>query len=242
MKPQPAPEAAAVRDMWIAHAPREGGAPVRLHGVSIAAPRCGAPQLLYLHGARCDMRSSALRMLRLRELGFAVLGIDYRGYGRSTPAWPTERRACEDAAAAWRWLAMQQPQARRYLYGHSLGGAIAVQLATQVDDAAGLILESTFTSLPAVLNGLRWGGRQLGALLAPCFDAASRVAGVKAPVLVVHGSDDRLVPPALGQALFECAPPPKRFVLVEGGTHHDAAAIGCAQYRAALHELFGLAS
>ena len=75
---------------------------------------------------------------------------------------------------------------------------------------------------------------------APATEAAERIARVKAPVLVVHGSEDRLIPPALGQALYERAPHPKRFVLVEGGSHHSTNAVGQPLYRQALADLFGL--
>ena len=69
--------------------PRDAEAnPVKLHGLWLAQPRADAPVLLYLHGARWDVRSSAQRMRRMHELGFAVLGIDYRGFGQSSPALP----------------------------------------------------------------------------------------------------------------------------------------------------------
>jgi hypothetical protein len=72
------------------------------------------------------------------------------------------------------------------------------------------------------------------------FDAAARIDKVRSPVLVVHGSDDRLVPPEIGHALYRRAPEPKRFVLVQGGSHHNTNSIGIAQYRSALRELFGM--
>jgi alpha-beta hydrolase superfamily lysophospholipase len=181
-------------------------------------------------------------MQHLHELGFAVLGIDYRGFGRSTPALPSERTACEDACAAWRWLAQVHLQARRYVYGHSLGGAIAVHLATTVDDAAGLMIEGTFTSIPELFGTMRWGWLPLTPLITERFDSAQRMPRVRIPLLVVHGSDDELIHPDLGRALYERATvAPKRFVLVQGGSHHDTCTLGRAQYRDALQELFGLA-
>ena len=73
-----------------------------------------------------------------------------------------------------------------------------------------------------------------------CRDAAERIRRARVPVLVVHGSEDRLIPPALGRALFELAPEPKRFVLVDGGTHHNTNGLAQDQYRAAMTQLFGL--
>ncbi len=231
---------AGLQDRWIHFDSAESGEPATLHGLWLPQAADDAPVLLFLHGARWDIRSSAQRMRSLHALGFSVLGIDYRGFGQSTAALPSERMACEDACAAWRWLAQRHPQAQRYVYGHSLGGAIAVQLATLVDDATGLIVEGTFTSIPEVI-GLNRGWRPLASLITQRFDSAQRIHQVKVPTLVVHGSADHFIRPELGRALFERVTAPKRFMLVKGGTHHDTHAIGQAQYREALHELFGLA-
>ncbi len=229
-----------LQDVWIAFPSTLLQRPVRLSGLWLPQADAAAPQLLYLHGARWDLRSSVHRMRRLHELGFAVLGIDYRGFGRSTDTLPSEAEAQEDALAAWQWLADRNPQAARYVFGHSLGGAIAVRLATEVSDEDGLIVEGSFTSIPDVVSSFRWGWLPLGPFITQRFDAASRIARVGAPVLVVHGSEDRLILPALGQALFERAVEPKRFVLVDGGTHHNTLWRGQAQYRQALAELFKL--
>ena len=218
----------------------ESAAPMRLHGLWLAQPRADAPVLLYLHGARYDVRGSAPRIRRMHELGFSVLAVDYRGFGRSTPALPSEASATDDAAAAWRWLAQQHPASRRYVFGHSLGAAIAVHLASEVDDAAGLIIEGGFTSISDVASTFRWGWLPFGPFVTQRFDAAGRIARLRIPVLVVHGSEDRLIPPELGRALYERAPKPKRFVLVEGGSHHSTNAVGQPQYRAAIAELFGI--
>jgi hypothetical protein len=196
--------------------------------------------MLYLHGARFDLSGSIHRMQALHALGFAVLGIDYRGFGKSTAALPSERMACEDARAAWDWLIRSHPLARRFIYGHSLGGAIAVALASAVEDADGLIVEGTFTSIPEVFGTMRWGWLPIAPLITERFDSALRVPLVRSPLLVVHGSDDETIHPDLGRALFERAIAPKRFLLVEGGSHHDTHVVGHAQVREVLRELFGL--
>ena len=89
-------------EVWIPFTSAETGEAVRLHGLWLAQPDADAPVLLYLHGARYDVRGSAHRMRRMHELGYAVLGIDYRGFGRSSKALPSENLAHEDALAAWR--------------------------------------------------------------------------------------------------------------------------------------------
>jgi len=230
-------------DVWIefeSSHPEHLGKPARLHGLWLPQAEPSAPVLLYLHGTRWDVRASTPRMRRMHQLGFSVLGIDYRGFGRSTQALPSETLVAEDARAAWAWLAQQHPQARRFVFGHSLGGAVAVQLADEVADEAGLIVEGTFTSIPDVFTSLRWGWVPITWMITQRFDSASRIANVGSPVLVVHGSEDGMVPSSLGRALFDKAREPKRFVLVEGASHYNANAVGQAQYREALTALFGL--
>jgi alpha-beta hydrolase superfamily lysophospholipase len=227
-------------EVWIEHRPAGSDAPVRLYGLWLPQPDPRAPVLLYLHGARWDVRSSAHRMRRMHELGFAVLGIDYRGFGQSTPLLPGEAEATEDALAAWRWLAAQRPEAPRYVFGHSLGGAIAVNLAAEVGDERGLIVEGSFPSIREVVATFKWGWLPVGPLITQRFEAGSRIGRVGAPVLVVHGSEDRLIRPELGRRLYEQAAEPKRFVLVQGGSHHNTNSLGRAQVREAVAELFGL--
>ena len=231
--------AQGMQDVWIAFRSAESGQTVKLHGLWLAQDRADAPVLLYLHGARWDVRGSAHRMRRMHELGFAVLGIDYRGFGQSTAELPSEVFAYEDAHAAWQWLARQYPQAPRFVFGHSLGSAVAVHLATEVQDAAGLIVEGSFTSIPDVISTFAWGWLPVSPLITQRFDAASRIAKVRVPLLVVHGSEDHLIRPELGRALFDKAPEPKRFVVVQGGSHHNTNAVGQPLYRQALSELFG---
>jgi uncharacterized protein len=227
-------------EVWIEHRPAGASQAIKLHGLWLAQPRADAPVMLYLHGSRWDVLSSAHRMRRLHALGFAVLGIDYRGFGQSTQDLPSEDSAHEDALAAWQWLAERQPKARRYLFGHSLGGAIAVRLASEVNDDAGLMVEGSFTSIPDVVKTMRWGWLPVSPFITQRFDAASRVQRVGVPLLVVHGSQDRLIPSVLGRQLFEQARDPKRFLLVEGGTHHNTNFVGHDAYKTAVAELFGV--
>jgi len=229
-------------EVWIAHRSADSGRDVRLHALWLPQERADAPVLLYLHGARRNVWGSTFRIRNMHELGFAVLAIDYRGFGHSTEELPSEAGVLEDARAAWDWLAREQPQRPRYIFGHSLGGAIAVQLATEVADSRGLIVEGTFTSIPDVFRSFKWGWLPVTPLITQRFDSAQKIAQVRTPVLVVHGSQDSLIRPELGRALYERAPGPKRFVLVEGGTHYSTNGVGQALYREALRELFGLDS
>ncbi len=231
-------------DVWIRFPSQETAQPVKLHGLWLAhdnfSTQPDAPVLLYLHGARFNVTGSAFRARRMQELGFSVLAIDYRGFGKSSPGLPSETMAYEDARAAWDWLGQHYPGRPRYIFGHSLGGAIAIELAAQVKDEAGTLVEGSFTSIPDVVSTFKWGWLPVGPLITQRFDAVKRVPAIGSPLLVVHGGSDRLIQPALGRRLFEAATGRKAFVLVEGGSHHNTNSVGQPQYRAALSELFGL--
>jgi alpha-beta hydrolase superfamily lysophospholipase len=198
------------------------------------------PVLLYLHGARWNVIGSAWRIERMRELGFMVVAVDYRGFGKSDPESPSEKKSYEDAQAAWNWIAQTYPHQPRYIFGHSLGGAIAIELAARVTDEKGTLVEGTFTSIPDVFSTLKWGWLPVSWLISQRFESEKKVAKIGSPLLVVHGSEDRLISPDLGRRLFEAAQEPKRFVLVEGGSHHNTNGIGQPQYRVALKEMFGV--
>lgn len=228
-------------DVWIEFESRVSEAPVKLHGLWLPADEpAGAPVLLYLHGARWNVAGSAPRIRRMQELGFSVLAIDYRGFGKSTPGLPSEEMSYEDARAAWDWLATKYPDRQRYIFGHSLGGAIAIDLASRVIDERGTIVEGTFTSIPDVASTMKWGWLPIGPLISQRFEAVRKVAKVGSPLLVVHGDQDRLIRSDLGRKLYEAAQGRKRFLLVEGGSHHSTMAVGLAHYREALADFFQL--
>ena len=234
--------AVGMDDVWVDYTAADDH-PVRLHGLWLASDRpdaAKAPVLLYLHGARYNVTGSAPRMRRMQELGFSVLAIDYRGFGKSTQELPSEKSAYEDARAAWDWLAKKYPDRPRYIFGHSLGGPIAINLATEVNDERGTIVEGTFTSIADVVSSSQWGWMPVSLLITQRFEAVRKVDKIGSPLLVVHGGEDRLILPDLGRKLYEAAAEPKLFMLVEGGSHHDTNMVGQPQYRQALAQLFDM--
>jgi alpha-beta hydrolase superfamily lysophospholipase len=227
----------AYQDQWI----DLGHDGQKLHGWWLPARRADAPVLLYLHGARWNLTGSVTRIDRWQQLGFSVLAVDYRGFGESANVAPTEELAYEDAEAAWSYLARLAPGKPRYIVGHSLGGAIAVELARRHPEAAGLVLEATLTSVQDVIAKSPWGFLPVGLILTQKFDALSKIAEVKVPVMVAHGTRDSVVPFEMGEELYNAANAPKKFVRVEGAGHHNLSGAGFAQYREALTELFHVA-
>jgi len=197
-------------------------------------PDPSAPAVLYLHGARWNLNGSAFRIERWAALGASVLAIDYRGFGDSTPLLPSERSTAQDAAAALRELARRQPDpARRFVYGHSLGGAIALDLATQAGQPAfaGMVLESTFTSIAAMAATTRWGRLPgLDLAITQPFDSLRKIGRLTTPVLFLHGTADRVVPHTMSDELFEAAtgvdPALRRLVKLDGASHSGASRSG----------------
>ena len=231
-----------MEEVWIDFDSRVTGKPTRLHALWLPADERpqDKPVMLYLHGARWNVTGSAPRIRRMQELGFSVLAVDYRGFGKSTRELPSESTAYEDARAAWDWLAAQYPERARFVFGHSLGGAIAIDLAAQVEDERGVIVEGTFTSIPDVASMMKWGWLPIGPLITQRFESVHKVARVQSPLLVVHGANDSLIDASLGRRLYEAATGRKHFMLVEGGSHHSTMAVGQAQYREALAQFFSL--
>ena len=228
--------------VWIDFQSKVTGDAVKLHGLWLETdqPQTKSPVLLYLHGARYNVAGSAFRIRRMEELGFSVLAIDYRGFGKSTPGLPSEEMAYEDARAAWAWLAKKHPDRPRYIFGHSLGGAIAIDLASKVDDEQGTIVEGAFTSIADVASSMKWGWLPIGPLITQRFDAGSKVASIGSPLLVVHGAGDNMINSSLGRKLFDAARGKKHFLLVEGGSHFSTMMVGHGKYREALAQLFSL--
>jgi uncharacterized protein len=232
--------AASLQEAWVNYDSKVTGQNVKLHTLINPSARADAPVMLYLHGARWNVAGSTYRMQRMQELGFTVVAVDYRGFGKTSDEVPSEKMAYEDAHAAWQWLAKTYPTQPRYIFGHSFGGAIAIELASKVTDEKGTIVEGTFTSIPDVAATMRWGWLPIGTLITQRFDSLKKVASIGSPLLVVHGSDDSLIKPDLGRKLFDAAAQPKRFVLVEGGSHHNTNSVGQPAYKLALAEMFGI--
>ncbi|MCR4297450.1 MAG: alpha/beta hydrolase [Gallionella sp.] len=206
-----------------------------LHAWWIPAERPDAPTLLYLHGNSRNIGYNLGNALRYRTLCCNLLLVDYRGYGKSAGGKPSEAKVYEDAEAAWQYLLKQRgvkPQ-QTFIYGHSLGGAVAINLALRHPEAAGLIAESTFTSMRA-MSELKHDFLPVGLLLNQRFESLQKIAQLKIPVLLIHGTWDKKVPVSMAQQLFEAAPQPKTLILIEGGEHSNNAAVGWVEYRDAV--------
>lgn len=208
-----------------------------IHGWWINGNQPDTKVLLYLHGNGINIGANVESANRFHQLGFSILLIDYRGYGRSEGAFPNEARVYQDAATAWNYLLKrrQLDPSKIFIYGHSLGGAIAIDLAIKHPNAAGLIVESSFTSIREVIiyrNNFRMFPVDL--ILTQKFDSIKKVPSLKMPVLFLHGTADLTIPAFMSQSLYAAAPEPKKLILVPDAGHNNVAELAPSMYMQAV--------
>jgi fermentation-respiration switch protein FrsA (DUF1100 family) len=200
---------------------------VSLHGWWFSTPQAMA-SLLFCHGNAGNISHRLDNIAHLVAVGFNILIFDYRGYGLSQGQ-PSEAGLYQDAMAAWdHFLELASPP--RLIFGRSLGGAVAIELARHVqkDGLDGLIIESTFTSLGDMagqvlpLPGIKW--------LVDGYPSLHRLKTVQTPLLAIHGERDELIPFRQGQQLFEAANPPKFFYPIPKAGHNDTYLVGGRSY------------
>jgi fermentation-respiration switch protein FrsA (DUF1100 family) len=183
-----------------------------------APPARSAPTVFYLHGNAGGLVDRANRVRLYRKQGYGVFMLAYRGFSGSTGK-PTETNIVADALMAYDTLAGFTPQDSKIIvYGESLGTGVAVQVAAK-RRPDGVVLESPFSSAVDVGAHL-YPYLPVHWLLKDRFESISYIGDVKAPLLVLHGERDRIVPPKLGRKLFAAAPGPKVAYFIEGATHY----------------------
>ena len=201
--------------------------------------------VLYLHGCKGNMAAQEEswnldRVAKLYSLGFSVLTIDYRGYGRSEGRFPTEARVYEDVETTWRYLIREKqvPPEKIFVYGHSLGGAIAVHLCQQHPEAAGLVVESCPSSMIDAARQRWYRIFPLDSIVHQKFDSISKIKNIKMPILFIHGGSDRCVPVKMSEKLFEATSAPKQLLLIPDAEHDNACQLGGDRILATLGEFF----
>lgn len=197
-----------------------------------------APALLYLHGTLRSLPGNRPKIEALRQAGFSVLAVDYRGWGQSSVITPSESSITQDATVAFAELQRREPRpSKRVIYGHSMGSGAAVALAGRLQgrvDFGALILESAFTSFADVAREAGFWAGLAAQFTQERFASVQTIDQIQVPLLMIHGSQDNTIPPVLGQRLFAAAHAPKQWLLVEGGQHSDLHSVAPAQYQAAL--------
>lgn len=190
------------------------------------APRDDRPVWLYFHGNGGALRYRVDRFRELTASGDGLVALSYRGYGGSTGS-PSEQGLIVDARAAYEFAISRYPADRIMLWGESLGSGVAVALATE-RKVARMVLEAPFLSAVDIAAGVypfvpvRW-------LMKDQFRSDLRIAKVTAPVLVLHGDRDTVIPITSGQLLYRLITSPKRFVRVAGAGHEDLGSFGAVE-------------
>ncbi|HUP42075.1 MAG TPA: alpha/beta hydrolase, partial [Thermoanaerobaculia bacterium] len=220
---EPGEHGLTTEDVWFRAA--DG---VDLHGWWIGHPSAEGT-LLYCHGSSGSIAQRVGVLRHLAELRLNLFAFDYRGYGRSGGV-PSERGLYADARAAYDHLVAERGSAAGeiLLFGHSLGGAVAIETARQ-RPAAGLVVQSSFTDLKEMARAL-YPQVPLHWITRNQFRSIEKVAELTLPKLFVHGVEDRTVPLAVGRRLYEAAAPPKELYLVERAGHNDVHLHGGAAY------------
>lgn len=229
----------AYQDVWVPVT--ASGKTEQLHAWWIPAAELEIGVMLHLHGNGVNIGANVSQAYWFHQLGFSVLLIDYRGYGLSQGAFPTEASVYQDVQAAWNYLIQEQqiPAEHIFIYGHSLGAAIAIDLAVKQPEAAGLIVQSSFTSIQEMMEftGSFWMFPS-NLLLTQRFDSINKIRSGSAPneqplqipVLFIHGMADGQVPAVMSQLLYDTAPQPKQLFLVPEAGHNDVADVAGQEY------------
>jgi len=187
------------------------------------APRGDRTVILYFHGNGGALRDRVERFGKLARDGFGLVALEYRGYGGNTGT-PSEAGLIADAEAAYAYAAARYPAKQIVLWGESLGSGVAVALATR-KPVARVILEAPFTSAVAVAAAHYWY-LPVGLLMKDQFRSDAVIGNVTAPVLILHGARDQVVPFSMGERMFDLTKSPKHIVRFLDGGHNDLDAQG----------------
>lgn len=205
-----------------------------LHGWYIPSANAQAT-LLWFHGNAGNLTHRLENIQQLQPLNLNIFIFDYRGYGKSEGK-PSESGIYQDSRAAYDFLIQEKnvvPLESLFLFGRSLGGICAVEVAAS-NPAAGLILESVFTSAKE-MAGKVFPIMPIGWAIRSKFSAIEKVPDLKLPKLFLHGTEDEIVPYKLGRKLYSAAAEPKEFYDIEGAGHNDTYGVGGPEYFSALN-------
>jgi uncharacterized protein len=216
--------------------PTLGGATISAWYIPHASPHGTA---IFSYGNAMCMAECLGTAKTLHRLGYSVLLFDYPGYGHSTGE-PGEQATYDAAEAAWTYLTATRglPARQIVIVGRSLGGAVAIELASHHEPAA-LVVECTFTSMVA-MGQREYPFLPVSWLCRHRYDSIAKVGRIRCPKLFLHGTEDTLIPLAMAERLFDAAAEPKKFIPTAGG-HNEAGFEYSVGYTRALGEWLGCA-
>ncbi len=235
----PADLGMSYEDVWLSVMTPQGKIE-QVHGWWINPNPYPEKVLLYLHGIGGNVSYNLSTIQTFYKQGYSVFIIDYRGYGHSKGQFPRESEIYRDSQVAWDYLTQErqiEPQ-NIFIYGHSLGGAVAIDLGVRKPYAAGVIVENTFTSMMDMVDhsGFIYKLFPSKLLLHQRFDSLAKLFLLKLPLLLIHGTSDRTVPHTMSETLFQAARVPKKLLLVDDADHMNVSAIAPEKYVKTLEE------
>nr|CUM61490.1 conserved protein of unknown function [Planktothrix agardhii] len=201
--------------------------------------------IIDLHGNRNTIEGNIGYAEQFHEMGLSVLLVEYRGYGRSTNRFPSEKTVYQDVEAAWNYLVNERQinPHNIYVFGHSLGGAIAINLALKHTEIAGLIIESSFTNIREMIDyKKKYWMFPINLILTQKFDSLAKISALKMPILLTHGTEDELIPKTMSEDLFNAAIEPKQLLIVAGAGHNNVRQVGGKQYWETVQQFLTLQS
>lgn len=224
------PRSLKVQDVWLTAS--DG---TKLHAWWIPGDNAKFTFLAF-HGNASNIANRAPAYEFLHDLPANVLALEYRGYGRSDGK-PSEAGLYRDSEAAYQYLVTAKRIDPKTIisFGQSLGTAVASHLAAQ-HEVGGIVLEAPFPSAARMARQVFWFLPGLSLLVHSQFDTEARLAQINAPVLIVHCTQDPVVPFQFGQEVYNAAHPPKDFLPIDGQCHEEASLLAPAQYRTALEK------
>jgi fermentation-respiration switch protein FrsA (DUF1100 family) len=225
----PEPQGVELPDVTVLHIPTDDG--LSLVSWYVPPPHPNGFTVLLLHGNAGNIANRTGRLRAMHQIGWGVLLLEYRGYGGNAGS-PSEDGLTRDARAGLAELHRRGVAPNRILlWGESLGTGLAVRLAAE-NPVAAVLLDAPYTSIADAAQR-QYPYVPVRLLLKDPFDSLSRIAQVKAPILVMQGSADRLVPPAMGRALMAAAKVPTELWVAEGAGHQDLGPYGAIEAAAA---------
>lgn len=214
----------------------ENSESINLHGWYFpSTDSANTKAVLFCHGNAGNISHRLETAKYLHDLGVATFMFDYRGYGYSTGD-PSETGVYQDAQLCFNWLVNTKnfkPE-NIIIFGRSLGGAVAIELAGQVN-SGGLIVESSFTSV-GDLGQKMFPLFPIKTLIRYSFNSLEKIKDVKAPTLITHSPGDKMIPISMGEKLFDAANEPKQFIRLSGG-HNSRTYFDDQAYKEALEKL-----
>ena len=228
-----------LRAIWVPSEMQSGVQSAALGSAADAGP--AAPSVLYLHGTFRNLFQNRSKIAAIHAAGFSVLAVDYRGWGESSTALPSEASIVEDAELAYaEWQRRVPDPAARILFGHSMGSGVAVELALRHRAPAGyaaLVLESAMTSMPDIARDQGVLGSMAAWLTTQQFASINKIDQISAPKWFLSGTADNTVPSRQTERLYRAAHDPRQLVLFEGGSHSGLAAEFEDRYRVVWREV-----